>query len=44
MDVKPSLLHGDLWSGNVGETDDGPGNVCVRELPPPLSCGGGGGG
>ena len=27
----------------MGETDDGPGNVCVRELPPPLSCGGGGG-
>ncbi|GFT12232.1 ketosamine-3-kinase [Nephila pilipes] len=24
IDVKPSLLHGDLWSGNVGETKDGP--------------------
>jgi len=24
VDVKPSLLHGDLWSGNVAETDDGP--------------------
>lgn len=27
VDVKPSLLHGDLWSGNVAETDDGPGSV-----------------
>ncbi|XP_068678289.1 ketosamine-3-kinase-like [Montipora foliosa] len=24
VDVKPSLLHGDLWSGNVAETDEGP--------------------
>ncbi|GFR28714.1 ketosamine-3-kinase [Trichonephila clavata] len=24
IDIKPSLLHGDLWSGNVGETKDGP--------------------
>ena len=24
--VTPSLLHGDLWSGNVGESDQGPGN------------------
>lgn len=24
MDIKPSLLHGDLWSGNVAETEDGP--------------------
>ncbi len=23
--VRPSLLHGDLWSGNVAETDTGPG-------------------
>ena len=23
--VSPSLLHGDLWSGNVGESDHGPG-------------------
>ena len=29
VDVKPSLLHGDLWSGNVGETDNGPGTVCA---------------
>ena len=25
IDIKPSLLHGDLWSGNVAEMDDGPG-------------------
>lgn len=25
MDIKPSLLHGDLWSGNAAETEDGPG-------------------
>ena len=24
MDIKPSLLHGDLWSGNAAETEDGP--------------------
>jgi len=23
--VKPSLLHGDLWSGNAGVTSDGVG-------------------
>ena len=22
---KPSLLHGDLWTGNAAETDTGPG-------------------
>lgn len=26
--VEPSLLHGDLWSGNVGEVDHQPGNTC----------------
>ena len=25
--IEPSLLHGDLWAGNVGENDDGPGNM-----------------
>lgn len=25
IQVEPSLLHGDLWSGNSGETKDGPG-------------------
>lgn len=29
MDVKPSLLHGDLWSGNVAETHEGPGNLTI---------------
>ncbi|KAG8225553.1 hypothetical protein J437_LFUL002069 [Ladona fulva] len=24
IEVKPSLLHGDLWSGNAAETDEGP--------------------
>ena len=24
-EVKPSLLHGDLWSGNAGVTSDGVG-------------------
>ena len=28
LEIKPSLLHGDLWSGNAAETKDGPG-VCV---------------
>ena len=25
VEVRPSLLHGDLWFGNVLENDDGPG-------------------
>ena len=25
VEVYPSLLHGDLWSGNAGEDDSGPG-------------------
>lgn len=24
IEIKPALLHGDLWSGNVAETSDGP--------------------
>ena len=26
IEVKPSLLHGDLWSGNAGTVDGKPGN------------------
>ena len=26
IQVEPSLLHGDLWSGNSGEDSSGPGN------------------
>lgn len=24
--IEPALLHGDLWSGNAGENEEGPGN------------------
>ena len=24
LDIKPSLLHGDLWSGNYGQVDSNP--------------------
>ena len=27
LDVKPSLLHGDLWSGNAGQADGRPGKA-----------------
>ena len=27
LDVKPSLLHGDLWSGNAGTVDGQPGDM-----------------
>ena len=30
--VKPALLHGDLWGGNIGETKDDPGKVFYRLL------------
>ena len=31
-DIKPSLLHGDLWSGNAAETDNGPGNATTNRF------------
>ena len=27
LDIVPALVHGDLWSGNAGETDTGPGKL-----------------
>ena len=27
VNIEPSLLHGDLWSGNVGEVGQQPGNT-----------------
>lgn len=32
ISITPALLHGDLWSGNVSETKDGPGkkNLIIR--------------
>ena len=29
IDVKPSLLHGDLWSGNAGTVDRNPGYIMI---------------
>ena len=29
IDVKPSLLHGDLWSGNAGTVDGNPGYMMI---------------
>ena len=29
LEIKPSLLHGDLWSGNVGEAN-GEGGMCSK--------------
>lgn len=25
LSIEPALLHGDMWSGNVGEDEEGPG-------------------
>ncbi len=27
IEIEPSLLHGDLWSGNAAESDSGPGKL-----------------
>ena len=27
IEIVPSLLHGDLWGGNVAETKEGPGKI-----------------
>lgn len=29
ISITPALLHGDLWSGNVAETKDGPGKYII---------------
>lgn len=36
--VLPSLLHGDLWSGNVGETKDEPGNFILIKSRSKYTC------
>ena len=30
IQMEPALLHGDLWSGNVGEDSTGPGILYIR--------------
>ena len=32
LNIEPSLLHGDLWSGNAAETKDGPGECTNSNL------------
>ena len=32
VEVLPSLLHGDLWSGNAAETDSAPGNLHMQHF------------
>jgi fructosamine-3-kinase len=29
LEILPSLLHGDLWGGNVGETCERPGKIII---------------
>ena len=38
IQVFPSLLHGDLWSGNVGEIREGPGEHTHSHVDKPHSC------
>ena len=32
LDIKPSLLHGDLWSGNAGTVDGNPGKIILLDM------------
>ena len=38
VEVKPALLHGDLWGGNVAENDEGPGKSLAITFSYSLSC------
>ena len=31
VEIRPSLLHGDLWSGNAGQSEGKPGNLEQNE-------------
>ena len=32
LDIKPAIVHGDLWGGNASENDEGPGRYKVSFL------------
>ena len=32
LEIAPSLLHGDLWSGNAAETETEPGNAFYHSI------------
>lgn len=32
LEIEPALLHGDLWSGNAAENEEGPGESNFHEL------------
>ena len=38
LEIEPALLHGDLWSGNAAENEEGPGgpNFSLTQNPPSL--------